>query len=183
MALIKCTECGKEISDSAKMCPHCGNETEHAKTIANAKLVATRHLVQTITAFIIEIIGVILFLSGQSALSEDGISFFSMEWLESNYSSTRAAGIRALIGFTLMVTCILVVIIARKFAACEINEIACSNDTYREHTISGKCDLCDTQGPTAFCRIPDLAGEYELCRTCMDEYAAEPIGAQKKKNS
>ena len=24
MALIKCSECGKEISDKAKLCPHCG---------------------------------------------------------------------------------------------------------------------------------------------------------------
>lgn len=24
MALIKCKECAKEISDSAKQCPHCG---------------------------------------------------------------------------------------------------------------------------------------------------------------
>ena len=23
MALIKCSECGKEISDKAKKCPHC----------------------------------------------------------------------------------------------------------------------------------------------------------------
>lgn len=28
MALIKCSECGNEISDKAKMCPHCGNPTE-----------------------------------------------------------------------------------------------------------------------------------------------------------
>ena len=26
MALIKCSECGKEISDKAKVCPHCGFE-------------------------------------------------------------------------------------------------------------------------------------------------------------
>ena len=26
MALIKCNECGKEISDKAKVCPHCGFE-------------------------------------------------------------------------------------------------------------------------------------------------------------
>ena len=26
MALIKCNECGKEISDRAKVCPHCGFE-------------------------------------------------------------------------------------------------------------------------------------------------------------
>lgn len=25
MALIKCSECGKEISDKAKTCPNCGN--------------------------------------------------------------------------------------------------------------------------------------------------------------
>lgn len=25
MALIKCNECGKEISDKAQTCPHCGN--------------------------------------------------------------------------------------------------------------------------------------------------------------
>ena len=25
MALIKCSECGKEISDKAESCPHCGN--------------------------------------------------------------------------------------------------------------------------------------------------------------
>ena len=24
MALIKCVECGKEVSSSAKVCPHCG---------------------------------------------------------------------------------------------------------------------------------------------------------------
>ena len=24
MALIKCSECGKEMSDHAKQCPHCG---------------------------------------------------------------------------------------------------------------------------------------------------------------
>ena len=25
MALIKCSECGKEVSDKAKACPNCGN--------------------------------------------------------------------------------------------------------------------------------------------------------------
>lgn len=31
MALIKCKECGKEISKSAKSCPHCGAPAEKAK--------------------------------------------------------------------------------------------------------------------------------------------------------
>jgi RNA polymerase subunit RPABC4/transcription elongation factor Spt4 len=28
MALIKCTECGREISDKAENCPGCGEGTE-----------------------------------------------------------------------------------------------------------------------------------------------------------
>lgn len=31
MALIKCKECGKEISDTSKICVHCGAKTEMAK--------------------------------------------------------------------------------------------------------------------------------------------------------
>lgn len=30
MALIKCSECGKEISDKAKVCPNCGSKTNFA---------------------------------------------------------------------------------------------------------------------------------------------------------
>lgn len=31
MALIKCKECGKEISDTSKACVHCGAKTELSK--------------------------------------------------------------------------------------------------------------------------------------------------------
>ena len=33
MALIKCSECGKEVSDKAKKCPHCGasNKIQNGK--------------------------------------------------------------------------------------------------------------------------------------------------------
>lgn len=36
MALIVCTECGKEISDKAEMCPHCGNPI-NVKPVAEEK--------------------------------------------------------------------------------------------------------------------------------------------------
>ena len=32
MAIIKCNECGKDISDTAKICVHCGAKTETTKT-------------------------------------------------------------------------------------------------------------------------------------------------------
>lgn len=39
MALIKCSECGKEISDKAKVCVNCGNPIfqEKVKTIQKKK--------------------------------------------------------------------------------------------------------------------------------------------------
>lgn len=37
MALIKCSECNKEISDQAKMCPHCGYKQPKAKRKASSQ--------------------------------------------------------------------------------------------------------------------------------------------------
>lgn len=37
MALIQCNECGKEISDSAESCPHCGCKTNHGKSVEKVK--------------------------------------------------------------------------------------------------------------------------------------------------
>ena len=40
MALVKCTECGKEISDKAEMCPNCGyknNSFENNSQLQNKK--------------------------------------------------------------------------------------------------------------------------------------------------
>lgn len=30
MALVKCSECHHDISDKARICPHCGTEYRHA---------------------------------------------------------------------------------------------------------------------------------------------------------
>ena len=37
MALINCTECGKEISDQAEMCIHCGNPMKKKETMFCSK--------------------------------------------------------------------------------------------------------------------------------------------------
>ena len=37
MALIKCKECGKEISDTLNVCPNCGIEIKKANIINNNK--------------------------------------------------------------------------------------------------------------------------------------------------
>ena len=181
MALIKCTECGKAISDTAKSCPHCGSETEHAKTITEAKLTATKHLIRTITALVIEIIGAILFLVGNSELADLGFSFLAGDWSSysgRHYSDVREAGLKCVIGITLMVTCIVISIISKKYAAYQIHQTESSPYKNNENVISGRCDLCDTQGTTSICRIPDLPGKYELCQDCIDQYMAQTDGSR-----
>ena len=37
MALIKCPECGKEISDTAKQCPNCGHPLTQKKLFTMEK--------------------------------------------------------------------------------------------------------------------------------------------------
>ena len=43
MALIKCVECGKEISDKANACIHCGS-TINIKTVFLCRRFLTRHV-------------------------------------------------------------------------------------------------------------------------------------------
>lgn len=77
MALIKCTECGKEISDSAVSCPNCGCKTSHGQTEAQAKGL----LVGWIIGVAGLVIGLILFFTGHSALQEYKDSFLgSHNW-------------------------------------------------------------------------------------------------------
>lgn len=51
MALIKCNECGKEISDNAKQCPHCGVELK--KDTTTLKIVVISIITMILTIFII----------------------------------------------------------------------------------------------------------------------------------
>lgn len=58
MAIIICNECGKEISDSAKTCPHCGCETDFGKKEKKVK----ENSIIVLLAFGAICIGLILFL-------------------------------------------------------------------------------------------------------------------------
>lgn len=55
MALIKCTECGKEISTTAEVCPHCGYRTAHGRSITEAKY----QLGQWIISIVLIVLGVV----------------------------------------------------------------------------------------------------------------------------
>lgn len=44
MALIKCKECGKDISETAENCPHCGDRTAYGRSATEAKLLRIEKL-------------------------------------------------------------------------------------------------------------------------------------------
>ena len=54
--LIKCNECGKEVSDKANTCPNCGAPVQ---TITQEK--SNNHNLEIILSFFIPLIGLILF--------------------------------------------------------------------------------------------------------------------------
>lgn len=66
MALIKCKECGKEISGTAESCPHCGYRTAHGRSITEAKVL----LVQWIIFAILIVVGFVLVFGNFKPLVE-----------------------------------------------------------------------------------------------------------------
>lgn len=60
MALIQCPECGKEISDQAESCPHCGNPLRPVVIESTSKKWKTA----TVIAWIVFLTGTYLFLRG-----------------------------------------------------------------------------------------------------------------------
>ena len=87
MALIKCPECGKEISDTADTCIHCGYHIEHSvATKADTYVLANRtkssddNQIVAIVLIIIgaitvpAVVGIILLVFGISMLSKKGDS-------------------------------------------------------------------------------------------------------------
>ena len=61
MALIKCNECGKEISDTAARCPGCGCVTKHGREQKEAK----SFLILYALDFIEIAVGVIFLMTGK----------------------------------------------------------------------------------------------------------------------
>lgn len=66
MALIYCRECGKQISDSAKMCPHCGCSTEYGTLEAQRQGLS----VSVIVGCVFALIGIVLFFTALSTMLE-----------------------------------------------------------------------------------------------------------------
>ncbi len=64
MALIKCPECGKDVSDKAAACPFCGNPL--SEKITTIQLTSTRWKIVKLIGWIAFIVGGLFFLGGLS---------------------------------------------------------------------------------------------------------------------
>ena len=60
MALIKCTECGKEISDCAERCPNCGCTTKAGQDKAEMKGLGVSGMI----GLVLGVIGFIMLWNG-----------------------------------------------------------------------------------------------------------------------
>lgn len=81
MALINCSECGKEMSTTAEKCPHCGCCTDHGKSVAEAKIL-----------FVKWGVWVILIICGFVMLFSNAEMFFEVSDSLQYYKSWSAAG-------------------------------------------------------------------------------------------
>ena len=83
MAMIKCRECGREISSRAETCPHCGMKTRYARQMEEKK----ENSAAVIVSWAISIIGTLVFAFGAMTMFQD-ISNYHDLWARGyNYQS------------------------------------------------------------------------------------------------
>ena len=68
MALIKCPECGKEISDTAKNCPNCGYTIHNKKSFLHFLNNGTNCIISIVINIVLSIIGIAMFSKGKSEM-------------------------------------------------------------------------------------------------------------------
>lgn len=83
MAMIKCRECGKEISSRAEACPHCGAKTRFGREEAEKKQLTTASVIW----MLLSAVGTILFVTALLTMMGD-ISDYHNSWYGGyNYKS------------------------------------------------------------------------------------------------
>lgn len=95
MALITCEECGKEISSTAKICPHCGHKTAYANEHA-------KKMDRTVAGYICLaaiVIGLILLIPALITLMEN-----YNDWYFWNYYTERSDAVVRNIGLGIGMT-------------------------------------------------------------------------------
>lgn len=174
MALIRCEECGKEISSSAEHCPHCGCRTKHGTSVVQNKAIAIKILLACVILFV----GAFLLFNGWTVFS--GHSSYYWE-----YHSDEKLGLFFKMGFGAAL--ILGGLGAMVQAKNEVEEQQYSEqvthtpqrpdappayipENKRKH---GTCAKCGAEGIIAECKLPHEFGTVDLCPKCINRYSGQ----------
>ena len=178
MAMIHCNECGKEISDSAERCPHCGCKTQRGQNVTQAKGL----LINLAIVIVLMVLGVFFIFTSWSELGDHS----SYYW-ESRYWFKDGDTIWAIIKLVVGIGFILGGIgdlLQLKNTAEELNAPVSSfnsaqspdsmpvriPDDKRKH---GICAKCGKEGTVASCKLPYQFGDFDLCSECISRHKGE----------
>ena len=163
MAMIKCKECGKEISSTAEKCPHCGYKTAHGQNVSGAKML----LVFWAITIVCMVVGVILLLVNMGEFMDlkdylDEFKYFSDE--EQKAVQTFGVGVLMSIGgFGMM--------------------IALSLDARRLQNSGGNSYLSENNGYSATATQYNVEWECSRCYTTNAPGASRCVKCGAAKNS
>lgn len=185
MALIKCLECGKEISDSAETCPHCGCKTSHGQTVNNEK---TSMLIRYAFSVGALIIGIIILCSGLSFINEYTSGYWGEYLWEEGYWTEDSDAVMAVVKVGIGIVMILCSVVdfivllgkASVSRSTPVRTIATTSQTSTDNLEDipvekrryGVCEKCRLTGTVAVSIIPDTGTEHKLCLKCIQNYHA-----------
>lgn len=178
MALIKCEECGKEISNAAERCPNCGYKTSRGNAVTGAKLL----LINLFIVVVLMIVGAILIFNSTETLSDHSSYYWEYElWKEDDDTLWEIAKLALGIGFIIGG---LFDLFKLKKSADRLQEYEVSKPSIilpknsppafipEEKRKNGVCEICKRTGMVASCKIPHQFGEQDLCPICIHRYNA-----------
>lgn len=90
MALIKCPECGKEISDTVKYCPNCGVEITIQNSITGKS--KTKNYIVIAVSIVLIIIAISLVASSEFKYYLDNIDYYTEQYENTKSHSSGFLG-------------------------------------------------------------------------------------------
>lgn len=181
MALIRCRECGREISSTAEMCPQCGARTRYGRTVAESKQVSSTATTYIVIASIVSIIGVILIISSFVTMIGD-IHEYNNSWYNGyNYKSPLSdhemgVVIRLVVGIVLDIVAAGFIGFIRTYNSnndadymIDYNDDSSSDNTYSSTFTSGSAE------GTMTCPVCGAVQRDDriLCMRCGKKFEAE----------
>ncbi len=182
MAMIQCHECGKDISDSAEHCPHCGCKTNHGKGVTQVKMdIFIRGII-----IVAALVGGFLVVTSWSVLRAQSSYYWESGYWRYDEEIQSAfmkmfVGLGALIGSIIAEIRLNNQIKYRTLSEIQSAASPCSaaapqikySPTYipEEKRKHGTCAKCGSQGLVAECKRPyEFGGDFDLCPICITRY-------------